>query len=166
MLHVRLRGRQVPGWLLATLAIALLAATPITPARAARADDLAAAESLVSEGRHAEAAAAYESLGKRRFRGWDARLALLSAREYLLAGRLDDAERLLAFASPAESRDDTILLARVSALTGEASLRANLALLDNNARVAAEIAGVLGQAQPVEMLPSCPTMAWNGNDGI
>ena len=32
------------------------------------------------------------------------------------------------------------LLARVSALTGETSLRANLALLENNARVAAEIA--------------------------
>jgi pseudouridine-5'-phosphate glycosidase len=37
------------------------------------------------------------------------------------------------------------LLARVSALTGEASLRANLALLENNARVAAEIAVALGQ---------------------
>ena len=37
------------------------------------------------------------------------------------------------------------LLTRVSALTGEASLRANLALLENNARVAAEIAVALGQ---------------------
>ena len=37
------------------------------------------------------------------------------------------------------------LLTRVSALTGEASLRANLALLKNNARVAAEIAVALGQ---------------------
>ena len=37
------------------------------------------------------------------------------------------------------------LLARVSALTGEASLRANLALLENNARVAAEIAVAFGQ---------------------
>ena len=37
------------------------------------------------------------------------------------------------------------LLARVSELTGEASLRANLALLENNARVAAEIAVALGQ---------------------
>ena len=35
------------------------------------------------------------------------------------------------------------LLTRVSALTGEASLRANLALLENNARVAAEIAVAL-----------------------
>ena len=37
------------------------------------------------------------------------------------------------------------LLARVSALTGEASLRANLALLENNARVAAEIAVALAR---------------------
>ena len=36
------------------------------------------------------------------------------------------------------------LLARVSALTGEASLRANLALLENNALVAAQIAVALG----------------------
>jgi len=35
------------------------------------------------------------------------------------------------------------LLSRVSALTGEASLRANLALLENNARVAAQIAVAL-----------------------
>jgi pseudouridylate synthase len=35
------------------------------------------------------------------------------------------------------------LLARISALTGEASLRANLALLENNARVGAEIAVAL-----------------------
>jgi pseudouridine-5'-phosphate glycosidase len=36
------------------------------------------------------------------------------------------------------------LLTRISALTGEASLRANLALLENNARVAAQIAVALG----------------------
>jgi len=36
------------------------------------------------------------------------------------------------------------LLSRVSALTGEASLRANLALLENNARVGAEIAVAMG----------------------
>jgi pseudouridine-5'-phosphate glycosidase len=35
------------------------------------------------------------------------------------------------------------LLARISELTGEASLRANLALLENNARVAAQIAVAL-----------------------
>jgi pseudouridylate synthase len=37
------------------------------------------------------------------------------------------------------------LLARISELTGEASLRANLALLENNARVAAQIAVALAQ---------------------
>lgn len=37
------------------------------------------------------------------------------------------------------------LLARISELTGEASLRANLALLENNARVAAEIAVALAE---------------------
>jgi pseudouridine-5'-phosphate glycosidase len=37
------------------------------------------------------------------------------------------------------------LLSRISELTGEASLRANLALLENNARVAAEIAVALAQ---------------------
>jgi len=38
------------------------------------------------------------------------------------------------------------LLARISELTGEASLRANLALLENNARVAAQIAAALHEA--------------------
>ena len=38
------------------------------------------------------------------------------------------------------------LLARISELTGEASLRANLALLENNARVAAEIAVALTES--------------------
>jgi pseudouridine-5'-phosphate glycosidase len=69
------------------------------------------------------------------------------------------------FEPPAEQMDDAIaqalaeaeaqgirgkamtpfLLARVSALTGEASLRANLALLENNARVAARIAVALAR---------------------
>ena len=39
------------------------------------------------------------------------------------------------------------LLARVSSLTGEASLRANVALLLNNARVASAIATVLAQEE-------------------
>ena len=40
------------------------------------------------------------------------------------------------------------LLARISALTGEASLRANLALLENNARVGADIAVALANERP------------------
>ena len=42
------------------------------------------------------------------------------------------------------------LLARISELTGEASLRANLALLENNARVAAQIAVALAQSRRVD----------------
>jgi outer membrane PBP1 activator LpoA protein len=114
MLHSGLRGRQVHGWLLATL-LAALTAFCGTPALAARSDELAAADSLARGGRHAESAELYEDLAKRPFRAWDKRLALLAAREYQRAGRLEDAERLLARATPAERADDAVLLARVSA---------------------------------------------------
>lgn len=114
MLHSRLRGRQVHGWLLAAL-LAALAAIACPPALAARGDDLAAADTLARSGRHAEAAEVYESLAKRPFRAWDKRLALLAAREYQAAGRLDDAERMIGHATPVERADDAVLLARVSA---------------------------------------------------
>jgi len=114
MLHSRLRGRQVHEWLLAALIVAL-AAIACPPAFAARGDDLAAADTLARSGRHAEAAGLYESLAKRPFRAWDKRLALLAAREYQAAGRLDDAERMIGYATPVERPDDAVLLARVSA---------------------------------------------------
>jgi outer membrane PBP1 activator LpoA protein len=114
MLHSRLRGRQVHGWLLAAL-LAALAAIACPPALAARGDDLAAADTLARSGRHAEAAELYESLAKRPFRAWDKRLALLAAREYQAAGQLDDAERMIGYATPVERADDAVLLARVSA---------------------------------------------------
>jgi len=114
MLHSGLHGRQVHGWLLAAL-LAAAAALTCPPAVAARSDDLAAADALARGGRHAEAAELYESLAKRRFRGWDKRLALLAAREYQVAGRLDDAERLIGHATPVERADDVVLLARVNA---------------------------------------------------
>jgi outer membrane PBP1 activator LpoA protein len=114
MLHSRLRGRQVHGWLLAAL-LAALAAIACPTAFAARGDDLAAADTLARSGRHAEAAELYESRAKRPFRAWDKRLALLAAREYQAAGRLDDAERMIGHATPVERADDAVLLARVSA---------------------------------------------------
>jgi outer membrane PBP1 activator LpoA protein len=115
MLHVSLCGRQVRRWLHAALLGVALAWLPVIPADAARTDDLAAADALARGGRHAEAAALYESLAKRPFRGWDSRLALLAAREYQVAGRLDDADRMLARASPPARPDDAVLLARVTA---------------------------------------------------
>ena len=114
MLHSRLRGRQVHGWLLAAV-LAALAAIACPPALAARGDDLAAADTLARSGRHAEAAELYESLAKRPFRAWDKRLALLAAREYQAAGQLDDAERMIGYATPVERADDAVLLARVTA---------------------------------------------------
>jgi pseudouridylate synthase len=59
-------------------------------------------------------------------------------------------ERALAEAEAQGIRGKAItpfLLARISDLTGEASLRANLALLENNARVAAQIAGALAKLE-------------------
>lgn len=115
MLHARLSGRQVQGCMLAMLLGAALVLLPASPATAARADDIATADTLARGGQHAEAAAMYESLAKRPLRGWDARLALLAAREYQAAGRLDDAERMLARATPPSRADDAVLLARVTA---------------------------------------------------
>ncbi|HEX5649425.1 MAG TPA: penicillin-binding protein activator [Steroidobacteraceae bacterium] len=54
------------------------------------------AASLAAAGRHLEAAARYEQAAKRGFlSGWDARLALLAAREYAAAGEFDEADRLV-----------------------------------------------------------------------
>jgi hypothetical protein len=128
MLHARLSGRQVQGWMLAALLGAALAWLPATPAGAARPDDLATADTLARSGQHAEAAAVYESLAKRAFRAWDARLALLAAREFQAAGRLDDAERMLARATPPARPDDVVLFARVSAEVALARGRPEAAL--------------------------------------
>jgi len=128
MLHVHLCGRQVRGRLAAALLGAMLALTPAVDAQASRADDLASADALARSGQHAEAAELYESAAKRLFRGWDARVALLAAREYLAAGRLDDAERMLERAGDARGQDDPVLFARVSAEVALARGRPELAL--------------------------------------
>jgi outer membrane PBP1 activator LpoA protein len=127
MLHSGRHGRQVHGWLLATLlsALAILAGPA---AHAARGDDLAAADTLARSGQHEAAAELYESLARRVLRGWDKRLALLAAREYQAAGRLDDAERMIGHATPVERADDAVLLARVTAEVALARGRPTAAL--------------------------------------
>jgi len=115
MLHAHLCGRQVHGWLLAALLGVAAACLAPAPADASRKDDLATADQLARSGQSAQAAAIYESLAKRAFGRWDTRLALLASREYLAAGRPDDAERMLAKVSARASRDDAVLLARVQA---------------------------------------------------
>jgi hypothetical protein len=115
MLHARFSGRQVRAWLVAALLGAALLAFVPGVADAARSDDLAAADALARSGQHAQAAERYESLAKRAFRDWDARLALLAAREYLAAGRLDDAQRMLAKTGDDVGGDDAVLRARVQA---------------------------------------------------
>ena len=115
MLHVRLCGRQVHGWLLAALLGMTGACLVAEPAAASRKDDLATAEQLARSGQSAEAAARYEALAKRAFGRWDTRLALLASREYLAAGELVDAERMLAIVGDRARGDDAVLLARTQA---------------------------------------------------
>jgi outer membrane PBP1 activator LpoA protein len=127
MLHARLRSRQVRTWRLAALLLAGALALASGAALGARPDDLSAADALARSDRHAEAAVLYESLAKRTFRGWDARVALLAAREYLAAGQLGDAERMLGHVDAVRG-DDAILLARVQAELALAQGRPEAAL--------------------------------------
>jgi hypothetical protein len=114
MLHARLRGRQVhAAWPTLLLGIALACAA--APALAERTGSLAGADQLARGGDHAAAATMYESLARRAFGRWDTRVALLASREYLAAGRLDDAERMLGRAGERVGGDDAVLRARVSA---------------------------------------------------
>lgn len=101
---------------------------PLVPAVAAQ--DATSAESLSRSGRHLEAARVYEQEAKHLFRDWETRPALLAAREYVLAGRTADAERVLGRISGPVTGDDAVLLARV---------RAEIALTkgDGNAALAA-----------------------------
>lgn len=113
MLHASVHGRQVRALLFAA-AIAVATASLSPPAaRAATAQE--AAEALARSGQHEAAAQAYERQAKRLFRAWDTRPALLAAREYLLAGRNDEAERMLEKVEGRVSGDDAVLLARIEA---------------------------------------------------
>jgi outer membrane PBP1 activator LpoA protein len=100
--------------LAALLGVAAACLAP-APADASRKDDLATADQLARSGQSAEAAARYEALAKRAFGRWDTRLALLASREYLAAGQLADAERMLAIVGDRARGDDAVLLARTRA---------------------------------------------------
>ena len=67
MLHSGRHGRQVHGWLLASL-LSALAMLACPAAHASRSDDLATADTLARGGQPAAAAELYESLAKRPFR--------------------------------------------------------------------------------------------------
>lgn len=127
MLHACFDARQVRAWLLAALLVAGALGLVPGPAAASRPDDLAAADAHSRSGQHAEAAALYESRAKRTFRGWDARVTLLAAREYLAAGQLEDAERMLSRVDSVRG-DDAVLLARVQAELALAQDRPEAAL--------------------------------------
>jgi outer membrane PBP1 activator LpoA protein len=141
MLHVRPRCRQVLA--LTVLAAALFGApaqAQISTAHASRSDDIAAAESLARGGEHAQAARLFESAAKRLF-GWNAHVALLSAREYALAGLLEDASRMLDKAR--RPRGDDVALA--------ASVRAQISLARNDPRTALATLDALPEPLPASL---------------
>jgi hypothetical protein len=111
MLHVYFRQGQVRRPRLAALACAcLLSIAPAAPAQSVPAD--AQAEALARSGRHLEAGARYEQAARRGLFGWDTGLALLAAREYLVAGEPEEASRLAnKVRSRARSDDEHTLLA-------------------------------------------------------
>jgi outer membrane PBP1 activator LpoA protein len=97
MLHVWLHRGQA-GLRVALIAFSLGSVLHAVPTVRAQSTDVVAehAASLAAAGRHLEAAARYEQAAKRGFlSGWDARLALLAAREYAAAGEFDEADRLV-----------------------------------------------------------------------
>ena len=97
MLHVSLRRGQASlraTWFLALLV--LCSALAAAPAQGQSSDPATReAENLAAAGRHLEAAARYEQAARRGFLSWDARYALLAAREYAAAGETGEAERML-----------------------------------------------------------------------
>jgi outer membrane PBP1 activator LpoA protein len=114
MLHASLRGRQVREWLLVAWLALAAALAPVTPS-ADSGDDLAQAALLARQGQHEAAARIYEREARHFFSAWDTRPALLAAREYLLAGKYRDTERMLGKVDGRARGDDAVLYARVSA---------------------------------------------------
>ena len=106
---------------------------------------LAQAEALARDGKHLEAAGRYEQLARRGFMSWDAATALLAAREYVMGGDVNDAQRLLDKArSRVRSDDERALLAEVAA---------RIALARGDAARALGILRALPQPWPTDMAP-------------
>ena len=99
MLHVSPQSGQArrasrwAGWIASSMILCAFAA-PITHAQSTT-PTLAQAEALAGAGHHLDAGARYEQLARRGFMSWDATTALLAAREYVIGGALDDAQRLV-----------------------------------------------------------------------
>ena len=120
MLHVSPQSGQArrtsrwAGWVASSLVLCALAA-PVAHAQQT-APTLAQAEALARDGQHLAAAARYEQLARRGFMNWDAATALLAAREYVIGGAVDDAQRLLDKArGRVKADDERALLAEVDA---------------------------------------------------
>ena len=120
MLHVSPQSGQArrtsrrAGWIASTLVLCALAA-PVAQAQQT-APTLAQAEALARDGQHLAAAARYEQLARRGFMNWDAATALLAAREYVIGGAVDDAQRLLEKArGRVKADDERAVLAEVEA---------------------------------------------------
>jgi outer membrane PBP1 activator LpoA protein len=144
MLHVPLRGRQVRSRVAALLLASALFALPCAPALAQASSAAAQAETLARAGQHAEAARLYEQSAKRGFLSWDARYALLAAREYTAARDYDNAERMLGKAEGRAKGDDLLLLA---------ALEAQIALARNDPQRAVAVLHSLPEPLPAPLAP-------------
>ena len=152
MLHVSPQSGQArrtsrwAGWIASSMILMILCAciAPIAHAQQT-APTLAQADALARDGKHLEAAGRYEQLARRGFMSWDAATALLAAREYVIGGDVNDAQRLLDKArSRVRNDDERALLAEVAA---------RIALARGDAARALGILRALPQPWPTDMAP-------------
>ena len=152
MLHVSPQSGQArrtsrwAGWIASSMILMIPCAciAPIAHAQQT-APTLAQADALARDGKHLEAAGRYEQLARRGFMNWDAATALLAAREYVMGGDVNDAQRLLDKArSRVRNDDERALLAEVAA---------RIALARGDAARALGILRALPQPWPTDMAP-------------
>jgi uncharacterized protein len=120
MLHVSPQSGQArrtsrrAGWIASSMILWACAASIAHAQQTA--PTLAQAAALARDGQHLEAASRYEQLARRGFMNWDAATALLAAREYVIGGAVNDAQRLVAkVRGRVKSDDERALLAEVDA---------------------------------------------------